>query len=329
MSKRANQKLKLLYLYKIMVEQTDKTHGLSLPKIQEELKKKGIIVNRQALYDDFKALREFGADIQKTGNASKTRYYLANARFEPAELKILIDAVQASRFLTKKKTEDLIAKLTTANGNSDESLQNRQVYVAGRIKNMNDSIYENTDTIHTAIAENKMITYQYFSWNVHKEMELHHDGAFYEVSPWALFWDRDKYYMVAFDAKTKEIRHYRVDKMLNVSLVDKKRKGITAFSKVDKSTYTQKHFGMFGGEEMTVTLECPNTKANAVIDRFGKQVELIPLDNDTFRAEVDLIMSDKFLSWIIALGTGCKVVAPEAAVERMKKIAERMRRDYE
>ncbi len=328
MSRRINQKLKLLYLYKILREKTDKKQGLSLPAIQDKLSEYGIEVNRQALYDDFKALREFGLEIKKEGNGPQTRYYMVNGKFELAELKVLIDAVQASRFLTKKKTEDLIMKLATVNDNFDESLLKRQVYVADRIKNMNDSIYDTTDVIHTAINDNKMITYQYFSWNLQKEMELRHDGAFYEVSPWALFWDNDKYYMVAYDFKDRKIKHYRVDKMLNVSIVDKKRKGSTAFSKINMSTYTQKHFSMFGGEEMTVVLECTNDMANVIIDRFGRKIDLVPVDDEKFRVDVDVVMSNKFLSWVIALGKECKIVGPDLAVKKMQDIRDNLTESY-
>ena len=328
MAKRANQKVKVLYLYKIMREKTDKEHGMSLAMIQEELKKYNIEADRRVLYEDFDALRDFGADIKKVGNGPQTRYYMVNSHFELAELKLLIDAVQASRFLTTKKTEALISKLAKANDNYDESLLKRQVYVADRIKNMNDSIYDTTDVIHTAINENKMIAFQYFSWNVKKEMELRHDGAYYEVSPWALFWDNDKYYMVAYDFNDRKIKHYRVDKMLNVSLTDKKRKGVKAFEKLNKSTYTQKHFGMFGGEKVTVTLECNNDMANVIIDRFGRNIDIKLVDDEKFRVDVDVVMSDKFLAWVIALGGEVKVVAPEGAVAKMKEVRNKLDRTY-
>ncbi|MCR5203359.1 MAG: WYL domain-containing protein [Lachnospiraceae bacterium] len=313
-----------------MKEQTDESNGLSIPMIQEELKKYNVMANRQVLYEDFKALTEFGSEIKKYGNGSKTRYYMAEEKFKSAELKLLIDAVQASKFLTKRKTDDLIRKLNRINNSTeDESLLNRQVYVAGRIKNMNNSIYDTIDVLHEAIYSNKMVTFQYFSWNVKKEMELRHDGAYYEVSPWALFWDSDKYYLVAYDFKDRIIKHYRVDKMLNVSLTDKKRKGVTAFEKLDKSTYTQMHFSMFGGEKETVTLECSNDMANVIIDRFGMDIDIKPVSDDKFRVDVEVIMSDKFLSWVISLGEGCKVVGPDEAVKKVKVVGNRINSEYE
>ncbi len=324
MPKKANHKLKLLYLYKIMLENTSEDHGMSIQELKEELMKHGIEANRQVFYDDFKALKEFGAEVKKTGSGTKTQYYIKSDRFEMAELKVLIDAVQASKFLTVKKTDALINKLARLNGIFDEALLKRQVYVAGRIKNMNDSIYRTTDVVHKAINDNKMVTFQYFSWNIKKEPELRHDGAYYEVSPWALFWDNDKYYMVAYDFKDRKIKHYRVDKMLNVSITDKKRKGVTVFNKLDKSTYTQKHFGMFGGEEITVTLECNNDMANVIIDRFGRNVDIKLVDDEKFRVDVDVVMSDKFLAWVIALGGEVKIVAPEGAVEKMRELGRRV-----
>ncbi len=318
MPKKANHKLKLLYLYKIMLENTSEDHGMSIQELKEELMKHGIEANRQVFYDDFKALKEFGAEVKKIGSGTKTQYYIESDRFEVAELKVLIDAVQASKFLTVKKTDALINKLAKLNGIFDEALLKRQVYVAGRIKNMNDSIYSTTDVVHKAIEKNRMVRFQYFSWNIKKEPELRHDGAYYEVSPWALFWDNDKYYMVAYDFKDRKIKHYRVDKMLNVSITDKKRKGVTAFNKLDKSTYTQKHFGMFGGEEVMVTLECTNDMANVIIDRFGRKIEITPVDDEHFRTDVDVVMSDKFLAWVIAL-KGVKIVGPEELIVQIKK----------
>ncbi len=318
MPKNPNQKLKLLYLYKILMEKTDKNHGISIPNIQTILKEYNIVANRQVLYEDIQLLRDYGIDIKKYTVGRSTRYCVLNGKFQLAELKVLIDAVQASKFLTKQKTNDLITKLSSATNNFDKELLNRQVYVAGRIKNMNDSIYETTDVIHEAIATNKMINFQYFSWNIKKEMELRHDGAIYEVSPWALFWDHENYYMVAYDFSDRTIKHYRVDKMLNVTLSDKKRKGVKSFEKIDKSTYTQKHFGMFGGEETSVTLECTNDMANVIIDRFGTSVDIIPVDDEHFSVTTEIIMSDQFLGWIIALGDNVKLTGSEDAVYRLK-----------
>ncbi len=310
------------------MEKTDKKHGLSLPMIQDELKKYGISVNRQALYDDFRALGEFGVDVVKTGSGPKTRYHIMNSEFELAEIKLLIDAVCASKFLTTKKTEELISKLSKVTSNYDEALLKRQVFVSGRIKNMNDSIFETIDVLHRAINLDRRVMFQYFSWNIQKEEELRHDGAVYEVSPWALFWDSDKYYLVAYDFTTREIKHYRVDKMINVNITEKKRKGVTAFEKINKSTYTQKHFGMFGGEAMSVTLECTNNMANVIVDRFGRKIDIIPKDDEHFTVDVDVIMSDKFLAWIIGIGKGVKVIGPKAAVDRMKEIKDRLCEEY-
>lgn len=172
MPKKANQKLKLLYLYKIMMENTSEDHGMSIQELKDELMKHDVEANRQVFYEDFKALKEFGAEVKKIGSGTKTKYYIEGDRFEVAELKVLIDAVQASKFLTVKKTDVLINKLAKLNGIFDEALLKRQVYVAGRIKNMNDSIYSTTDIVHKAIEKNKMVRFQYFSWNIKKEPEL-------------------------------------------------------------------------------------------------------------------------------------------------------------
>lgn len=323
-----NQKLKLLYLAKIMQEQTDDSHGLTMPQIIDELAKYDIEAQRKSVYDDLAALNDFGIEILKDQVGNRT-YYKCGARdFELAELHIIIDAIASSKFITSSKSKELIEKLEHMASNYDAKLIDRDVYVSDRVKNMNESIFYTVDAIQYAIANNHRIRFQYFSWNVDGEMVLRHDGAFYDISPWALLWDNENYYLVGYDKAADEFKHYRVDKMLHTEETSKKRIGKAKFDKLDKEVYTKRHFRMFGGEEETVTLLCKNEMANVIIDQFGKDVRLEKVDAKRFKVKVDVVVSDQFLGWIIALGDGVKIEAPKELMLRMKEISKKINKIY-
>ena len=218
-----NQKLKLLYLAKILQEKTDDEHGFTLPQIQEELAKYDIEANRKTLYADIAALNEYGIEIIKNQEGYKTFYHYGKREFEPAELRLIIDAIASSKFITIRKSKQLIKKLEKMVSIHEAKLLNREVIVSDRVKNMNESIFYTVDAIQYAIANNHRIKFRYYSWNMKGEMEFHHEGEFYDVSPWALCWDSENYYMVGYDTNIDEIRHYRVDKMMNTEELLEKR----------------------------------------------------------------------------------------------------------
>lgn len=315
-----NQKLKLLYLAKIMQEQTDDTHGLTMPQIIKELEKYDIEAQRKSIYDDLAALNDFGIEIIKNQAGSKTFYYCGARDFELAELHIIIDAIASSKFITTKKSKELIEKLEHMASNYDAKLIDRDVYVSNRVKNMNESIFYTVDAIQYAIANNHRIKFQYYSWNVDGEMELRHNGAFYDISPWALLWDDENYYLVGYDKKAGEFKHYRVDKMLHTEETDLRRQGKTKFDKLDKELYTKKHFRMFGGKEERVTLLCKNEMANVIIDQFGRDKKLEQVDDEHFIVRVDVFVSDQFLGWIIALRGKIQITSPDEVVEKINNL---------
>ena len=216
MPKSSNQKLKLIYLMKILLERTDETHSITMPEIIEALAAYDISAERKSLYNDIENLRVYGLDVIGTQEDRTYSYHIGNRQFELAELKLLVDSVQSAKFITAKKSNELIKKIEGLASKYEASQLHRQVFVTGRVKTMNESIYYNVDRIHTAIAENSRITFQYFQWNVDKKMELRHDGALYEVSPWSLSWDDENYYLIAYDSNEGIIKHFRVDKMLYI-----------------------------------------------------------------------------------------------------------------
>lgn len=278
-----------------MQEQTDDTHGLTMHEILAELAKYEIETQRKSIYVDLAALNDYGIEIIKEQRGNKTFYYCGNRDFEIAELKFLVDAIQSSKFISEKKTRELIQKLEKSVSIYDAKLLNREVKVAGRVKNMNESIYYAIDALHNAIIEDRAIRFKYFSWNVKGKEEFRRDGAFYNVSPWALHFDDERYYLIGYDHDKAQIRHFRVDKMREVSVTDKKRKGKAAFNKQDKAKYNEQFFRMFGGEVETVSLRCRNEMANVIIDQFGKDVWLHPQDDEWFTVNVSVAVTDQFL----------------------------------
>ena len=277
MAKGQNQKAKLLYLARILSQQTDQEHPMTIARMMDLLQAQGVDVrDRKSLYDDLETLRVFGMDIEMQRDGRSVGYFVAGREFELPELKLLVDAVQSSRFITHKKTGQLIRKVEAlASVHQARQLQ-RQVYVTRRIKAMNESIYYTVDALHEAIDSGKQIRFHYFEWALGRgrervEKRLRKNGDWYRVSPWWLIWDNENYYLVAFDHLSQDVRHYRVDKMLRIQMTEEMREGKEHFKKLDMADYTKKSFGMFGGKEQQVKLLVKNELANVIIDRFGKE----------------------------------------------------------
>lgn len=328
MPKGTNQKLKLYYLAKIMVNNTDDEHAMTLQDIKNALEQYEITADRKSLYDDFNVLRDMGLDILGEQRGRSYYYHVGKKKFELAELKLLVDAIQSSKFITAKKSHELIKKLAGFASRYEAAQFQRQVVVAGRVKTMNESIYYNVDAIHSAIATNHKIRFQYFQWNIKKQMELRHDGQFYEVSPWALTWDDENYYLVGYDAQTEKIKHYRVDKMRKLTIMEDKREGKEYFKQFNLAAYVKKNFGMFGGEEENVRMQFSNELVGVVIDRFGKDIIISPTDNEHFTVNVNVAISSQFFGWVFALGTGVKILSPSSVIERMKQEVDALHKLY-
>ena len=319
MARSSNQKLKILYLMKIFLEKTDCDHALTIAEIISELEKYGVSAERKSLYDDIDNLRDYGLDIETTRD-TRVRYYVANRLFELPELKLLVDAVQASKFITARKSGELIKKLESFSSTYEAMKLQRQVYVANRIKAMNESIYYNVDFIHSAINDNRKIVFKYYEWTPEKEKKLRHGGATYCVSPWALTWDDEYYYMIAYDALVDCIKHFRVDKMVKIGISEEPREGAKMFEDFDMALYSKQVFGMFGGELTTVLLECDNSLAGVIIDRFGTDVTIMP-KGDKFEASIRVMVSPTFISWALGFGGKLKILSPTGVAESLKKTA--------
>ncbi|MBQ6407862.1 MAG: WYL domain-containing protein [Butyrivibrio sp.] len=327
MPKGTNQKLKLYYLAKIMVKMTDDEHFLTMPQIKERLEECGITADRKSLYDDMEALRTLGIDVILEQVGRNYYYHVGSKHFEIAELKLLVDAIQSSKFITEKKSNELIKKLTGLVSEYEAMQLKRQVEVQGRIKTMNESIYYIVDEIHTAISTNRRIQFEYLKWNLNKELVPRKDGL-YEVSPWALTWDDENYYLIAFDAEADKIKHYRVDKMRNIRIMDDRRLGKEHFKAFDMASYSKMNFGMFGGTETKVKLKFKNDLVGVLIDRFGKDISIRKSDEEGWsETSVDVAISDQFFGWLFALSDGVIIASPEDVKDRYRqellKITER------
>lgn len=320
MSRGENQKLKLAYLTRIMLEKTDEDHALTLAQIIAELEARGVTAERKSLYTDFADMTDkLGIEILKEQIGRDTFYHVGNRDFELAEVKLLIDATQSSKFITEKKSKELIKKLKTFVSEHQAKQLDRQVYVQGRAKTMNESTYYNVDDLHKAIGENKKISFKYYRWNINKKLEERNHGIVFTVSPWALTWDDENYYLVAFDDYDQKIKHYRVDKMKQITLLEEKRAGKDEFNGFDMAAYSKMNFGMYSGRKENVKIEFNNYMVGVFIDRFGKDISIIPISDTTSYTRVDVAISPQFFAWILSLGGEVKITGPERIVEEMKE----------
>ena len=283
-------KLRMLYIYQILMEETDEEHILTAGELIDRLKARyGVEDDRRSVYGDIDTLIEFGVDVIKV-KGNDHGYYIGERQLEPAELKILVDAVQVSKFLTQKKSEQLIRKLECLTSRPLAKHLQEQVVLTARPKAKNETVFYNIDAIHTAIYKNRQIQFQYAEWTVQKEYRLRKNGAYYKVSPWALIWDDENYYLNACDSGSGIMKHYRVDKMVHIDITDESREG--------------------------VTLQGENRLVGVIIDRFGTDIMIIPADAEHFRVTVPVTVSQQFFGWMTAIGKGLKIVRPDDVREQ-------------
>ena len=317
MARGANQKSKLLTLYLLLLERTDEDHQLSTQQIIEYLEENGIGAERKSVYADMETLRSMGVDIQSRKGRG-AGWFIGARDFQLAEVKLLMDAVQSSRFITQRKSDALIRKLERLASRPQARQLQRQVYVSGRIKTMNESIYYNVDKLHGAVSARKVITFKYFDYDMKKEKVFRQEGRRYTVTPFGLIWDSENYYLAAFDHNKGQLRHYRVDKMWEIALSPLHRQGEREFERFNPADYTRKHFGMYRGEEVGVKLRGRADMVNVVLDRFGQDVMLIPDGEEHFTTTIPVVVSPQFFGWIFGLDGGLEIVYPQSVVEQYR-----------
>ncbi len=329
MPKGTKQKLKLYYLAKIMLEKTDDEHMITMPEIKKALEAYDVTADRKSLYDDLETLRILGIDVIGEKEGRNYYYHVGSKHFEIAELKLLVDAIQSSKFITEKKSNELIKKLTSMASEYEAAQLKRQVVVQGRVKTMNESIYYFVDDVHRAIADNRQIRFEYMKWDENKTMVRRRERP-YVVSPWALTWDDENYYLIAYDAEADCIKHFRVDKLKSIQVLDEKRAGKEQFKAFNLAKYAKMNFGMFSGEQTKVKITFDNEMAGVFIDRFGRDITIRPAKQKGFsEISVDVAVSDQFFGWIFALGPKVKLLGPGEVLDRYQKELKDMIKMYE
>lgn len=323
------QKLKILYLLDYLLRCSDESHPVTVAQLIQELHARGISAERKSIYDDLEALRTYGIDLVQAGQGRNSAYYVASREFELPELKLLVDSVQSSKFITQKKTMSLIKKIESLTSIYQARELNRQVLVKNRIKTMNESIYYNVDEIHRGIAANRKIRFHYFEYNMEKQRQLRRNGEWYVMSPYALTWDDENYYLVAFDSQAGIIKHFRVDKMTHIGVTQEPRDGQEVYAAMDMGLYARQVFGMFSGELTWVRLRFERGLVGAVLDRLGQDVMLVPEDEEHFTVRADVVVSPQFFAWLCGFGTRAKVLEPEPVVAAMADYVQRISALYQ
>lgn len=325
MPKSANQKLKLMYLKDILYNKTDEYHPLNTAELISELSFYGVEAERKSIYSDIEALQSYGMDIiLKKGR--KGGYYLASREFELPELKLLADAVASSKFITETKSGRLIKKIESLAGNYDASKLKRQLIVSNRVKTENEQIFYNVDTLHLAINSRVKITFLYYTYNIYKRKIYRNNKERYTVSPYALSWDDENYYLICFHEGRKAISSFRVDKMEKIVLTDEK---ITEPPEgFDPASYSKKVFSMFSGEEADVTLEFDESLINVVLDRFGKDVYIVKRPDSKFRINVNVIASPSFFAWLMQFGSKAQIVSPAEVRQSLLRLTNEIKEAY-
>lgn len=317
MPKQEGQKRKLLALLQILERQTDEQHRLSSPQLIELLEQQGVRCDRKSLYSDIDALNRLGYDISLQRGPGGG-YCMASRPFELAELKLLVDAVQSSRFIPQRKSDALIQKLTGLTSVYQAGQLQRQVYVSGRPKSLNERILYSVDALHDAISQARLVRFAYASRGGPK---LH------TVSPWQLAWENGAYYLIAYQdyAVPANIRNYRVDRMSEVKVLDEPRRGKEQFAAFDLPAYLKKHFNMYGGPEHQVTLRCTNDLKAAMQDRFGREPVFVPEeDGQHFHFTVPVCVSEQFYGWVFGFGGKVAVLAPQEVRAALGALAQKI-----
>lgn len=312
-----SQKQKLLLLQKIFYEKTDEYHTLTVVDIIRELGLYGIKAERKTVYDDIRTLTDFGMDIIVTKESHANSYYVGSRLFQDEELAILVDAVASSKFLTKRKSNELISKLQTLTNKYNSKKLRRNIYVAGRVKSFNEALYYNVSNIQNAIFLKRQISFKYYEYNLYKQKQLKHHGQWYTVSPYHMIWENDNYYLICYCNKHEKICRYRIDKIVGVFITDEKCKELSEDEK-DLAKSLRSMYNMYGGTQEKITAEFDNSLIGVVIDRYGEDISVHEVTDKTFKVFLDVQISPTFWGWIFQFGNKAKILAPQRVVEQAK-----------
>lgn len=320
MNPSGNSKLKLLYVMRFLLEKTDEDHTVTVQDIIDYLQSLGLTSERKSIYEYIELLQDYGLDIL-CQREKRNRYFVGSRDFELPELKLLVDAVQYSKFITPKKSEELIRKINGLASVHQADQLVRQVYVTNRLKAVNENIYYSVDILHNAISTKHKVSFRYFDYDLSKQRHFRKNNEKYVTIPCFMVWDDENYYLVTYNEKYDKFNHFRVDKMVDVAMSEE------VFEKeietMDAMNYSSRIFNMFGGEEMTIDLKVNSSLIGVVLDRFGHDIELRPIDDESFAITVDVVMSPTFLAWIFQFMDKIQLIGPQKAVDRYHEMLEK------
>lgn len=322
-----NQKIKILYLMRIFLEQTDEEHPMSVKELIAYLNSLGISAERKTVYDDIETLRNFGMDILNR-REHPAGFYLASREFELPELRLLVDAVQSSRCITNGKSRQLIRKLESLASVYESRQLRRQGFAENRIRTINENVYYSIDMIQRALTEDRQISFQYCEWTVEKKLRPENEGERYSVSPWGLVWQNEEYYLITYDEKCGRVKQYQVDKLQQIRIEKEVRRGREFFENYDIGELTSRTFGMFGGREVTICLEAHNRLVGVVLDRFGRDIMIHRKDPEHFKTLVRVNISDQFFGWIASLGPDTVIASPDEVRDKYREFLEKSLSNY-
>ncbi|MCR4695178.1 MAG: WYL domain-containing protein [Pseudobutyrivibrio sp.] len=306
------QKYKILIEYQILTQESDENNQINAVEMTRLLAERGISAERKGIYKDMDTLIEAGVDIIKGDKG----YYIGSRTFELAELKLLVDAVGASKFISEKKSKGLVEKICTLASPKEANQLKRQVVVPNKTRSGNEKIFYTIDVIYNCIDEGKQMVFKYQEWTLDKEMKPRHGGKDYHVSPAFLLRNDENYYLVALDEDSQEIRHYRVDRMLSASLYNQPISRTEEMKNLNPKEYAKKHVSMFAGEEKIVTVKCPAHLLGVVLDKFGKDID-VRLDQDKeIRARIPVAVSPQLYGWLT--GIGAVIVSPKSEADAFR-----------
>ncbi|MGM9602828.1 MAG: helix-turn-helix transcriptional regulator [Faecousia sp.] len=324
MPKSDNQKLKILYIRDYLQKNSHEGHPVRANELIAMLDKHNISADRKTIYSDVAALMDYGDDILSIPGKNGG-YYVASRNFEAPELKLLIDAVQSSKYLTERKSRELIEKLCKECNEDEAKMIKRNVLVSGRVKSMNETIYYNVDTIQEAISQNRQITFRYFDWDFNGKRKYRDKS--YVASPYGLCQDNENCYLLAHSQR-HGITHYRVDRMSDIALLEDKRTPCPELTGKALNEHAQRLFSMYSGQLTDVKLRFHRELLNVVVDRFGRDAMLIPEDENYFNVTVKVAVSPMFLSWLLGFGDEVKILHPQSVVDDFKALCRKALGQY-
>lgn len=323
MAGKPDPKLKILLIKDLLERASDEVKGVTASEISDHLASMGLSAERKSIYADIDTLRRYGMDIAAVRRNGRTEYRLMSRTFQLPELKLLVDAVGASKFITRKKSLELIKKLSSLASERESRELRRSIYVERRVKTMNESIYYTVDAIHAAINANKKLEFQYFDYTPAKKRALRRGGEKYVVSPLSLNYAEENYYLFGYNSASGGIRTYRVDRMLEAAALDDMRDVNDITRAFDPAASSREMFSMYSGELRSLTLRFDDRLSTVAIDRFGEDASIRPLEGGGFALTADVMVSPNFFGWIFSLDGRAEILSPDDVREKYRDFARR------